>query len=116
MTNSTIQTIVNSAAIKHAESQYRLARYFTPFNFEPERIDFDRVACFTGNVMEAFPDATGNLQAALERTQEQLNEAGAVLQVFEEQGTEPTLSEDELFQTASANVRQPNMARYSTAA
>ena len=115
-TNSTIQNIVNQAAIRNAEAQYRLARYWTPFGFEPEPIDFLRVVSFTADVMEAFPEATGNLQAALKRTQRALDESQAVLEVFKEQGTEPTLSEEQLFITAGANVRQPGMARYSTAA
>jgi len=109
-TNSTIQNIVNQAAIRNAESQYRLARYWTPFGFEPEPIDFLRVASFTADVMKAFPEATGNLQIGLERVQKELNESKSVLEVFIEQGTKTTLSEEQLFITAGANVRQQSFS------
>ena len=62
---SPLQALVNGQAIKQAEGQYRFARLFTPYGFEPERVDYDRVQplMLTPNI--AFPAPTDNLKAAL---------------------------------------------------
>lgn len=112
-TTTALQQIVNSAAIKLAEQQYRLARYYTPFNFEPEQVDYERVAAFMDDVHRPFPEASPKLQASLETLQAYINEHRAVLSAFEAQGTEPTLTAEQLFITAAANVQSPSRARYA---
>ena len=102
-----IQLLVNTHALKKAEAQYRLARLFTPFNFEPEQIDFDRVAAFIGNINAAFPQPTENMANALARVDSDLSSAAAILDAFEAQGVTPTLTEEHLFVSARANVGRP---------
>lgn len=108
-----IQHIVNLASIKLAEAQYRLARLFTPFGFEPEKVDFDRVKAFTADVDRAFPEPSDALRQSLDRIKAQIAEQQAVLEAFASQNVAPTLDEEQLFQTAQANVRSPGSARYA---
>ena len=110
-TTNPLQILVNTNAIKKAEAQYRLARLFTPFNFEPERVDFDRVTAFIDDVYVAFPNPTEAIRSSLDRVQAQLNEATAILAAFEAQGVTPTLDEEQLFITARNNVVSPGNAR-----
>jgi len=95
-----LQAIVNAAAIKVAEAQYRLANLFTPYSFDPERVDFDRVEAFLDNVHAAFPQPSDAVKLSLDRTAATLVEQRAILAAFEAQGTEPTLSGDELYTQA----------------
>lgn len=106
-----LQAIVNSAAIKVAEAQYRLANLFTPYSFEPERVDFDRVEAFLGNVYAAFPQPTDAVKMSLDRTAASLAEQQAILGAFKAQGTEPTLTGDELFAAARQNIAGNRLAR-----
>lgn len=110
-TVSPLQTLVNAQALKKAEAQYRLARLFTPYGFEPERVDFDRVSAFVGDTAKAFPQPTETIQASLDRINAQLTEADAIVTAFAAQGVEPTLDAEQLFITAKANVTNPGMAR-----
>jgi hypothetical protein len=113
-----LQTLVNDQAVRKAEAQYRLAVLFTPYGFAPERADFDRMEAFIDNPYRAFPNPTENVKASLDRTVGNLTEANAVLQAFAAQGTEPTLTADQLFTTAHANVNgnRINTAAYQAAA
>ena len=104
---SPLQQLVNAQAIKRAEAQFRFARLFTPYMFEPERVDFDRVAPLLSTPSKAFPAPTENLKAALAKIDTQLVEADLLLNAFEAQGVTPTLDADQLFTTAKANVTQP---------
>lgn len=108
--NNPLQVLVNAEAIKKAEAQYRLARLFTPFNFEPERVDFDRVAAFIGNVNRGFPQPTEAMAAALARVDAALNSSTAILAAFEAQGVTPTLDPEQLYETARLNVTRPMSA------
>lgn len=110
-TVSPLQTLVNAQAIKQAEAQYRLARLFTPYGFEPERVDFDRVQAFLGDTAKAFPQPTESIRSSLDRIEAQLSEAGAILTAFSAQGIEPTLTADQLYMTAHANIVSPANAR-----
>lgn len=106
-TNNPLQILVNAEAIKQAEAQYRLARLFTPYGYEPQRVDFDRVAEFIGDTARAFPQPTEAMASALARVDADLNSATAILAAFEAQGTTPTLDAEQLFMTAKANVVRP---------
>lgn len=112
-----LQQIVNAAAIKVAEAQYRLANLFTPYSFDPERVDFDRVQAFLGNVHAAFPQPSDAVKLSLDRTAATLVEQQAILGAFKAQGTEPTLTADELFITARNNVagNRVNTSAYKAA-
>lgn len=99
-----LQKIVNSMALKRAESQYRLAQLFTPYGFEAERADYDRVADFMDNLGRAFPQPTPGLLNSLARIEGNLREANAVLAAFSAQGLTPSLTDDQLFVTARNNV------------
>lgn len=107
VTTDPLQILVNAEAIKKAEAQYRLARLFTPFNYEPERVDFDRVAAFIGDTARAFPQPTESMANALARIDTALNSSTAILQAFEAQGTTPTLDAEQLYETARLNVTRP---------
>jgi len=113
-----LQTLVNAQAVRKAEAQYRLAVLFTPYGFQPERADFDRMEAFIDNPYRAFPNPTDNVKASLDRTVGNLTEAKAVLDAFSAQGVEPTLTADQLFTTAMANVsgNRMNTAAYQAAA
>ena len=108
---SPLQKLANASAIKRAENQYRLARLFTPYQWEPERVDYDRVAVFLDNPRTPFPQPTEALNSSLSRIEGALAEANALLGAFATQGIEPTLDADQLFITARANVVNPSMAR-----
>lgn len=108
---SPLQKLANTSAIKRAENQYRLARLFTPYQWEPERVDYDRVAAFLDNPRIPFPQPTEALNSSLARIESALVEANALLGAFSAQGIEPTLDADQLFTTARANVINPSMAR-----
>lgn len=110
-TVSPLQKLTNSAALKAATAQYRLARLFTPYGFEPERVDYDRVEAFLDNPAVAFPAPTESVQRVLDRIQNELSEGRAMLQAFAAQDIHPTLDADQLFVTAQANVVSPHMAR-----
>ena len=110
-TNNPLQTLVNSAAIRVAEAQYRLANLFTPYQWNPERADFDRVAVFLDNPDRAFPAPTDGIKNSLDRIKATLGEQRLILHAFSAQGIEPTLTADQLFATAKANVTNPSMAR-----
>ena len=110
-TANPLQTLVNSAAIRIAEAQYRLANLFTPYQWNPERADFDRVAVFLDNPDRAFPAPTDGIKNSLDRIKTTLGEQRLILQAFSAQGIEPTLTADQLFATAKANVTNPSMAR-----
>lgn len=99
-----LQAIVNDAAVKIAENQYRLANLFTPYSFNPERVDFDRVQVFLGNVHEPFMAPSEAIKMSLDRIASQMATQQAILAAFKAQGTEPTLSGDELFDAAMNNV------------
>ena len=115
-TANPLQQVANSTAIQLAEAQYRLARYWTPMNYDPERVDFDRVAVFMDNVKQAFPAATPNLLPRLDDIQGQINQHRESLDALKGAGAEPSLTDDQLFATAKANVTNPAMAGYSRAA
>lgn len=106
-----LQLIVNNAAVKVAENQYRLANLFTPYSFNPERVDFDRVSSFLGNVHAPFPMPSEAIKLSLDRIAGALAEQLAILGAFKAQGTEPTLSSDELFEAAYNNVAGNRMVR-----
>lgn len=113
-----LQLIVNSAAVKVAEAQYRLANIFTPYGYNPARPDFDRVAEFLDDPHRAFPMPTDGIKSSLDRITQSLNEQRAILGAFKAQGTEPTLDAEQLFLTAQANVagNRMNTATYNQAA
>lgn len=102
-----LQLLVNAQALKKAEAQYRLARLFTPYNFEPEQVDFDRVAEFIGDTARAFPQPTEGMASALARVDADLSSSAAILTAFEAQGITPTLNAEQLFMSAKANVTRP---------
>ncbi|KII34874.1 hypothetical protein NL64_06325 [Pseudomonas fluorescens] len=106
-----LQAIVNAAAVKVAEAQYRLANLFTPYSFDPERVDFDRVGAFLGNVNAAFPQPSEAVKLSLDRTAATLVEQQAILAAFKAQGTEPTLSADELFDAARNSIAGNRLQR-----
>lgn len=112
-----LQTIANQSAVKLAEAQFRLANLFTPYQFVPTRADFDRVAEFLDDPYKAFPQPTDAIKTSLDRTIGTIAEARAILSAFKAQGTEPTLSADQLFTTAQANVagNRANAMAYSAA-
>ena len=108
---SPLQKLANQQALLRAENQYRLARLFTPYGFEPERVDFDRVAAFLDKPRTPFPQPTEALNSSLSRIETNLTSANALLDAFKAQGIEPTLDADQLFMSAKANVVNPGMAR-----
>lgn len=112
-----LQKIVNSMALKRAEAQYRLAQLFTPYAFEPERADYDRVAAFLDNPRRAFPQPTPTMASSLDRIEGNLREANAVLGAFAAQGFTPDLSEEQLYVTARNNVvgQRANTAAFRNA-
>lgn len=113
-----LQTLVNQAAIRVAEAQYRLANLFTPYQWNPERADFDRVAAFLDNPDRAFPAPSNGIKNSLDRIKATLGEQRLILQAFSAQGVEPTLTADQLFTTAMTNVagNRMNTAAYQAAA
>lgn len=119
MTETTANPLVavaNQAAIQLAEAQYRLARFFTPYNFDPQRVDFDRVAEFMDDVFVAFPQPSQNLGPRLEELNQQVATHRKTIDALKDAGAAPDLTVDQLFTTAQANVTNPNMAGYSRAA
>jgi hypothetical protein len=110
-TVSPLQILVNSSAIKQAENQYRLARIFTPYGFEPERVDYDRVSAFVNDIAQAFPQPTDSMRNVLDRIESGLAESSAILNAFAGQDVLPTLTADQLFMTARANVSTPSNVR-----
>ncbi len=116
MTKTTTNPLVhvaNQAAIQLAEAQYRLARYFTPMNFEPQRVDFDRVAEFMDDVFTAFPAPSANLGPRLEELNRQITTHHTTIDALRDAGAEPDLTDEQLFTTAKANVVNPSMAGYT---
>ena len=115
MTNP-LQTLVNAQAIKLAEAQYRLANIFTPYGFQPERVDYDRVAQFLDNPDAAFPQPSEGIKNSLGRIKTEMAEARGILAALAAQ-CEPDLTEDQLFVTAQANVTgsRMNTAAYQAA-
>lgn len=111
-----LNQVANTTAIQLAEAQYRLARYFTPYNFDPERIDYDRVGGFMDDVKRAFPGASPNLLPRLDDLQSQINQHRQTLVALTNAGAEATLTDEQLFATAKANVVNPSMAGYSRTA
>lgn len=111
ITPNPLQTLANTSALKRAAAQYRLARLFTPYGFEPERVDYDRVAAFIDKPRTPFVQPTAPMDAALARIESELTEANALLGAFAAQGIEPTLDSEQLFTSARANVINPAMAR-----
>lgn len=115
MTKSTqsnpLAVVANQSAIALAEAQYRLARYFCPFGFAVERVDYERVAAFMDDISVAFPQPSPNFAPRLTELQAQIDQHREALAALKAAGAEPTLDADQLYQTASANVRQPSMAR-----
>ena len=110
VTPSPLQTLLNAQCIKRAE-QYRLATLFTPYGCQPERVDFDRVEAFLADPARAFPQPTDGIKNALSRIGTVLTEANALIGALAAQGVEATLTPDQLFVTAQANVTNPGMAR-----
>ena len=108
---SALQTLVNAQAIRAAEAQFRIAVLFTPYGFQPEKVDFDRVEAFLDDPYRAFPQPTESIRTSLDRTVGNLVEARAILAAVAALGVEPTLDADQLFTTAKANVTNPSMAR-----
>lgn len=115
-TNNPLNQVANTTAIQLAEAQYRLARYFTPYNFDPERVDYDRVAEFLDDVKRPFPGASPNLLPRLDDLQGQINQHRQTLKALADAGAEATLTDEQLFTTAKANVVNPSMAGYSRTA
>ena len=118
MTNPTnpLQVLVNAQAVKLAEAQYRLANIFTPYGFQPERVDFERVAAFLDNPDRAFPQPTYGIRNSLGRIKTEMSEARGILAALAAQ-CEPDLTEEQLFLTAKANVTgsRMNTAAYQAA-
>lgn len=116
-TQNPLQPLVNAQAIRLAEAQYRLATLFTPYGFQPERIDYDRVAAFLDNPERAFPQPTDGIRTSLDRIKVTIAEARGILAALAAQ-CEPDLSEDQLFVTAQANVsgNRMNTAAYNQVA
>lgn len=110
-TPNPLQQLINTQAIKAAEAQYRLARLYTPFGFEPERPDYDRMADFLDDPYRPFQAATPNMRASLDKTVATLTEARGLIAALSAQGVEPTLTADQLYATARANLVNPSMAR-----
>ena len=108
--------VANSAAIQLAEAQYRLARFFTPFNFDPEQVDYDRVAAFMDDVNRAFPQPSPNLPPRLEDLSRQIATHRSTIDALSDAGAAPDLTAEQLFTTAKANVANPSMAGYSRTA
>lgn len=106
-----LQTLANAQAIKVAEGQYRLARLFTPYHFEPEKVDFDRVGAFMDDIYRPFPQPTDSIKAALDRISKDVTQAKMMLDAFVSQDIQPTLDAEQLYMTARANVINPSMAR-----
>ena len=77
--SNALQVLVNTHATKRAEAQYRMARLFTPYMFEPEQVDFNRVSAFVNDVSAAFPQPTDSINRSLERIQNDMAEANAIL-------------------------------------
>lgn len=102
MTNP-LQTLVNAQAIKLAEAQYRLANIFTPYGFQPERVDFERVAAFMDDPDRAFPQPSEGIRNSLGRIKAEVSEARGILAALAAQ-CEPNLTHGQLFETARANV------------
>jgi hypothetical protein len=113
-----LQTVVNQAAIRVAEAQYRLANLFTPYQWNPERVDFDRVEVFLDDPYRAFPQPTDGIKSSLDRITQTLAGQRPLLDALKSQGVEPNLSADQLFITAQANVsgNRANTAAYEAAA
>lgn len=119
MTKTTTNPLVhvaNQAAIQLAEAQFRLARYWTPFGREPEKIDFDRVAEFMDDVFVAFPQPSPNLTPRLHELQSAIATHRTTIDALKDAGAEPDLTPEQLFITAQANVANPSMAGYSRTA
>lgn len=116
MTPNPLQVLVNAQAIKLAEAQYRLANIFTPYGFQPERVDYDRVVAFLDNPEAAFPQPSDGIRNSLGRIKTDMAEARGILAALAAQ-CEPDLSEDQLFVTAKANVAgsRANTAAYQAA-
>jgi len=108
-----LNKVANSAAIQLAESQYRLARYFCPFNFNPERVDYDRVEVFMDDIRQAFPQPSPNFAPRLDDLQAQINNHRETLKALSDAGAETTLDVEQLYTTAVANVTNPSMAGYA---
>ena len=115
MTNPLVH-VANQAAIRLAEAQYRLARYFCPYGFTPEKIDFDRVTEFLDDVTKAFPQPSANLAQRLEELSHQIATERTTIDALRDAGAEPDLTDEQLFVTAKANVANPSMAGYTRAA
>lgn len=112
-TTNPLVTVANQAAIQLAEAQYRLARFFTPFNFDPQRVDFDRVAEFMDDVFVAFPQPSPNLGPRLEELNRSIATHRTTIDALKDAGAAPDLTDEQLFITAQANVANPSMAGYS---
>jgi hypothetical protein len=112
-TTTPLVHVANQAAIQLAEAQYKLARYWTPYGFEPQRVDFDRVAEFIADVTVAFPQPSPNLVPRLEELNRQITTHRTTIDALRDAGAEPDLTDEQLFTTAKANVVNPSMAGYT---
>lgn len=76
---TTFTTMTNKLAVEQATCQLRLANYFTPYGFTPERADYDRIGTFLANNVPTNRYLP-NLKDAAEKAQAQADRHAAINQ------------------------------------
>ena len=107
------QAAMNSLATKvrveQAEQQYRLANYFTPYNFDPEQADFERMGQLIekyGNQLtqKVFGSASPQLQERVAYALNEITQRQGSLEALLAVGAEVTLTDEELYTLACDRV------------
>lgn len=86
--SATFRNLTNKLAVEQATCQLRLANYFTPYGFTPERADFDRVGAFlknnvpTNRYLPNLKDAAEKAQAQADRFEAIAKELGLIKTQF----------------------------------
>lgn len=93
--------LANNVAKQLAAEQLRYAQYFTPYGFDPEREDFERVASLILRpVSECFPGASEAFVSRITSVARNYQTLKENLDALKAAGAEPDLSGDELYQAA----------------
>lgn len=114
-----INSLVTKVRMEQAEQQYRLANYFTPYNFDPEQADFDRINALIekhGNELtqKVFGSASPQLQERVDYALNEIVQRQASLEALLAMGAEVAATDEQLYQHAYERVVMGGRATQQT--
>lgn len=119
-TNATaMNDLATKVRIEQAEQQYRLANFFTPYSFDPEQVDFDRMGQLIekyGNDLskKVFFAASPSLQEKVDYAVNEIVQRQGALEALIAAGAEVSVTDEQLYQHAQDRVI--NNSRYMSQA